>query len=235
MQNQKAFDNFDEFAKDYRQIHNENIKATGADSDYFSEYKVIEIARVKEPNLKSGNVLDLGCGDGNSARFFQKHLPAFKVNGIDISEDSILEAKARNLPNANFEPYDGKHIPFEENKFDIVLIATVMHHIRPEHQLDLMKEVLRVTKPKGKVYIFEHNPWNPVTQHIVNTCVFDKDAILLTPPYCKNLVKQAGFKDVNNSFTLFFPRSTMFKPLLSIEKYLSFIPMGGQYYTTGTK
>ena len=35
---------FDQFASDYRQIHTENInKVSGADSEYFSEYKIKEI------------------------------------------------------------------------------------------------------------------------------------------------------------------------------------------------
>ena len=67
----KAFDNFDGFAKDYRQIHDESIKISGTDSDYFSEQKVEEIRR-NELNANL-TVLDLGCGDGNSALFFQKH------------------------------------------------------------------------------------------------------------------------------------------------------------------
>ena len=41
----KAFDDFDDFAADYRQIHNESIKISGTDSDYFSEQKVEEVKK----------------------------------------------------------------------------------------------------------------------------------------------------------------------------------------------
>lgn len=231
---QKGFDNFDEFAKDYRQIHNENIKLSGADSDYFSEYKVIEIKNREKAN-RVDRVLDLGCGDGNSCRFFRNHLPNAALYGIDVSEDSVEQARKREIPNAFFSGYDGTHIPYEDKFFDVVLIATVMHHIRFEYHEALMQEVFRVTKPGGHLYIFEHNPWNPVTRHMVNTCPFDKDAILLSPTYCKKLVKSAGFNPVKNHYTLFFPRSGAFKPFLGLEPALSWAPIGGQYYTFGVK
>ena len=229
-----GFDNFDTFATDYRSIHNDNIKLSGADSDYFSEYKIKEIKRV-EGTAQVKQILDLGCGDGNSARFFYQHFPNAHTEGIDISADSIEEAKKRQIPGASFRPYDGSHIPFEDNKFDVCLIATVLHHIRFVHHPDLLREVLRVLKPGGRLYIFEHNPWNPVTRKVVDNCVFDKDAVLLSPPYSKRVVKEAGFRQVSNTYTIFFPRSPMFRPFVPLEPFLGFIPVGGQYFTRGVK
>ncbi len=37
---------------------------------------------------------------------------------------------------------------------------------------------MSVLKKKGRVYIFEHNPYNPVTRYLVATCEFDRDAVL---------------------------------------------------------
>ena len=65
---------FDKFAEDYREIHTENVlKVSGADSDYFTEYKIAEISKF----INNGKVwLDFGCGDGNSARFILKYCKA---------------------------------------------------------------------------------------------------------------------------------------------------------------
>lgn len=230
----QGFDNFDEFATDYRNIHNENIKLSGADSDYFSEYKVKEISRIENVSAVK-RILDLGCGDGNSARFFYQYFNRSQIDGIDVSADSVEVAKKRGIPSASFCSYDGEHIPFEDNAFDICLIATVMHHIRFEHHEDLMHEVKRVLKPSGRIYIFEHNPWNPVTRRVVDNCVFDKDAVLLPPPYTKKLLRKVGFNQVTNTHTIFFPRSPLFRPLVPVEQFIGFIPLGGQYYTRGIK
>ena len=232
--NTRQFDNFDQFANDYRNIHNENIKLSGADSDYFSEYKVIEVA-THESATEALHFLDLGCGDGNSVKFFRKHFPKAKITGIDVSEDSINLAKTRNIENAVFTAYDGAHIPFADNTFDVIFIATVMHHIDHALHVGLMTEARRVLRKGGRLYIFEHNPYNPVTRNVVNNCVFDADAVLLSPPYTKRMLKQAGFQDISNTFTIFFPRSGFFQPFLFLEKFLKKIPLGGQFYTKGFK
>lgn len=85
---------FDKFAEDYREIHTENVlKVSGADSDYFTEYKIAEISKF----INNGKVwLDFGCGDGNSARFILKYFPQSQYYGVDVSSESIEVAKKRN-------------------------------------------------------------------------------------------------------------------------------------------
>src|SRR6476620_5426027 len=101
----KAFDDFDGFAENYRQIHNEGIKISGAESDYFSEQKIEEVRRNETGN--SLQILDLGCGDGNSAAFFVKHFAGCSYVGLDTSKASISVANDRKLGSATFASYDG--------------------------------------------------------------------------------------------------------------------------------
>ena len=231
---ENSFDNFDQFATDYRQIHNDNIRLTGADSHYFSEFKVKWLRQYYE-NQTVGHILDLGAGDGTCLTYFNQYFPESKLKGIDVSELSIEEAAAKKIPNTEVLAYDGTKIPFSDNQFDLILVATVMHHIRFELHDGLIKEALRVLKPGGKIFIVEHNPHNPVTMHMVNTCPFDEDAVLLKPAYTKTLLQKTGFKSVKNHFTLFFPRGGVFKAFHFLEKFLSPIPIGGQYVAVGEK
>lgn len=231
---EKAFDNFDAFATDYRQIHNENIKITGADSEYFARYKIEIVAKL--PGIEQvQHILDFGCGDGISLKFFNELLPNRALAGIDVSEESIAEAKKRNLSNATLKSFDGFHVPFDDNTFDLVFVANVYHHIDHSKHQQVSAEILRVLKPGCRFVMFEHNPYNPVTQKIVKDCVFDADAVLLPPGYTKRMLRTSGFKDVSIYYTLFFPRNKIFKPLLPLEPLLHFIPIGGQYYTVATK
>lgn len=234
MSTTSSFDNFDEFAKDYRQIHNQNIKLTGADSHYFSEFKV-KWLRDYYGQKPVQNILDLGAGDGTCLQYFSTYFPEAQLFGIDVSDLSIAEAAAKQIPNAEVKVYDGQHIPYADNSFDLILVATVMHHIRFELHEELMRESLRVLKPGGKIFIVEHNPHNPVTMHMVNTCPFDEDAVLLKPVYTKKLLKKTGFQLVKNHFTLFFPRGGVFRAFHFLEKHLSWIPVGGQYVAVGEK
>ncbi len=229
---ERKFDEFDHFANDYREIHNQNLKLSGVTSDYFSEHK-IQILKENE-QIESINFLDFGCGDGNSAIHFYNYFPNSTYNGIDISSESINVAKSLATNNTNFQTFDGMNIPFEDNTFDVIFTACVFHHIDFKLHQNLFKEIYRVLKPGGKFYIFEHNPWNPVTRHIVNTCPFDADAVLLSPTYTKNILNKV-FKNHSTNFILFFPRHKFFSLFIKLEKFLCKLPLGGQYYTVTKK
>lgn len=225
---------FDNYADDYRHIHTANVKSiSGADSYYFAEYKVKELLRY-EMNT-SARMLDIGCGDGATEVFLHKYLPAIEVVGIDVSSKSIEVAAKRNLQNASFALYDGDTIPVDDNSFDIVFMAGVLHHVSSGKQQRLMREIFRVLKTGGRLYLFEHNPLNPLTKYLVRTCIFDEGVVLLKGSESRKLVNDAGFKAAAITFTIFFPQKKIFKPFFKFEKYLQKIPFGGQYYIRAIK
>jgi ubiquinone/menaquinone biosynthesis C-methylase UbiE len=229
----KQFDDFDGFAESYRDIHNDSVRFSGGDSDHFSELK-IEILRELEPEA-SPAMLDLGCGDGNSAIFFRKHFPTSRYFGVDTSKNSIEAAEARNLARATFLHYDGLKLPFEDHTFDVVFIACVLHHIDRDLHETVLAEVRRVLVPNGRLYIFEHNPLNPVTRQVVNNCPFDADAVLLPAGYTRKLLRGTGMTEASTGYIVFFPRHRIFRPILFVENYLRWLPAGGQYYTRSLK
>ncbi len=229
----RSFDDFDAYANDYRSIHSDNVKLSGADSFYFAEHKVKQLMQFE--NGTSVKMLDIGCGDGVTELFISRMLPGWQVEGIDISEKSIARANEKNISNAHFSLYDGKSIPFHDESFDMVFIAAVMHHIDFSLHAGLLKEIYRVLKKGGRLYLFEHNPLNPVTRYLVNTCVFDKEAKLLGHRYTKNILESTQFKQIENRFILFFPRSGPFAKLVKMENKLAWLPLGGQYMYRAVK
>ena len=230
---ERSFDDFDAYAKNYRSIHTENIKFSGADSFYFAEMKVrLQQQYEKNINLK---ILDIGCGDGSTEIFINKYFPAWHINAIDISQQSISIAKDKSISNCEFQVYDGLHIPFTNENFDIVFMAGVLHHVSFSLHNNLISEIERVLNRKGRLYLFEHNPFNPVTKHLVNTCVFDKDAKLLKSDYTKNLLKKNKLDVVTSKFIIFFPRKGILSKLIFLEKYLQWLPLGGQYFLRAIK
>ena len=230
-------DNFDEFAANYRAIHTENVqKLSGKGSEYFSEYKISELARCFDTNANV-QILDLGCGDGISSKFFVAQFKNCVYSGIDISQKSVDRAREQygSIENVSFEVYDGEHIPFEDNSFDMVFIACVMHHIKSDHHPSIINECKRVLKNQGSVVVFEHNPNNPVTMRAVNTCTFYKDAVLMKSKYLKKLMASCGLSDVKVRYTIFMPRIKILELLVPLERILSWCPIGAQYYVIGKK
>ena len=114
------------------------------------------------------------------------------------------------------------------DKFDLIFVALVFHHIKPELRSKVIKDISDLLQKDGNIFIFEHNPYNPVTSYLVNTCIFDADAVLLKKgELCKLLI---GAKLSINAcrYTLFFP--SFLKKLRFIEPMLGYLPLGGQYF-----
>ncbi|PIQ15351.1 MAG: SAM-dependent methyltransferase [Flavobacteriales bacterium CG18_big_fil_WC_8_21_14_2_50_32_9] len=234
MSRQRDFDNFDEFAEDYRATHNKAIALSGTDSDFFSEYKIVELKKFEDAS-KPYRVLDFGCGDGNSSVYLRKHFPNATIVGIDVSEESIKQAQKKELPNTTFSAFNGDKIPFNTNEFDLVFTSMVFHHIEHHLHAAILIEIERILKQGGRFYNFEHNPNNPLTRKVVNECEFDKDAVLLSPSYHKSIIIKSGLKLNQLNYTIFFPRHKIFKIFHFTEKLLSWLPIGAQYYVRAVK
>lgn len=90
-------------------------------------------------------VMDLGCGAGDSVQYFERKDPSIRWVGLDIEESP--EVVSRTRTNAEFHTFDGIHIPFDENRFDLIYCHQVPEHVR--HPSDLLQDVHRVLKPNG--------------------------------------------------------------------------------------
>ena len=97
-------------------------------------------------------VLDLGCGDGTTA------LPAARLGanvlGVDIASNLVEAGNARakklGIANCRFQEGDATDLhELEDAQFDLVLsIFGAMFAPRP---LDVVKEIVRVTRPGGRI------------------------------------------------------------------------------------
>lgn len=111
---------------------------------------------------KSMRVLDLGCGDGTTA------IPAAKLGakvlGIDIASNLVQAGHRRaikeGLSNISFEEGDASDLKFvRDQSFDLVLsIFGAMFAPRP---LDVATEMVRVTKPGGRIVMGNWIPGDP--------------------------------------------------------------------------
>lgn len=221
---------FDNYADVYEKTLEEDLKFFGEENSYFAEYK-IDIVK-KTLGFEPETILDYGCGIGRNIKEFKKFFPDTNISGCDISAKSIELASKEN-PGAELFIINDENISANENKFDVVFISCVFHHIEPALRKDSIEKISTITKPGGAVYIFEHNPFNPVTQKIVKDCVWDSDAILLKMKESEELMLHAGLKIDERKYTLYFP--SMLKFMRPLEKFLSFIPLGGQYFVKAIK
>jgi ubiquinone/menaquinone biosynthesis C-methylase UbiE len=107
-------------------------------------------------------VLDLGCGDGTTA------LPlaqlGAEVTGIDIAGNLVEAGNKRaaeaGLKNLKFEEGDASHLDgVADNSFDLTLsVFGAMFAPKPS---DVAKEMVRVTKPGGRIVMGNWIPGDP--------------------------------------------------------------------------
>jgi SAM-dependent methyltransferase len=171
---------FEEYKQSYVAEVEQSIDFSGQSHDFFIRVKADELVAScnrQLGTLEQRSILDVGCGVGLMSRYVGEHFG--ELHGVDIAP-GVVERAAENFPRGKFQLYDGKSIPFDEQSFDVAFTVCVLHHVPPEQWTSLVTEMARVLKPGGLLYIFEHNPYNPLTRRAVNHCPFDADATLLT-------------------------------------------------------
>ena len=220
--NNEKMAEFDEYADSYEKVLIDQLSFFVNSRDYYSKYKVEIAANLTDRGSKK--ILDFGAGIGLSIPFLQNSYLEAEIYASDESEQS-LEFIRRKYPSV--EILHGNEI--EHHKFDIIFIAGVFHHIAIKDREKVLKLLNSIINEDGKIIIFEHNPYNPLTQKIVSNCIFDADANLLYMKQLCSLINATQGLEVNKSaYTLFFPE--FLKKLVGIEKYLGWLPLGGQYY-----
>ncbi|MHA6266105.1 class I SAM-dependent methyltransferase [Aliiroseovarius sp. CAU 1755] len=219
---------FDEYAKDYEKMHLDNIRITGEEPSYFSDYKIDQLRLLADGlGLQNPDVMDFGSGIGNSLPGFRRNFGSSRIVCADVSSESIDQARKLYPGDEEYCHIDGKTIPLPDDQFDLVFTACVFHHIPQNEHVHWFEEIRRVTRPGGKLVVFEHNPRNPLTVHAVNTCPFDVNARLIKTGEMRKTVRQAGWKDVKIDYHIFFPAKL--KALRPLEKRLRWCGLGAQY------
>jgi SAM-dependent methyltransferase len=228
---------FDKFADEYHSLHEANIAISGEGPEYFAEYKIKDIAteyfaRVG-PGHRAPAVLDFGAGIGNSVPFVQRHLPGARLTCLDVSAKSLALGRERFAGQAEFTAFDGIRIPCADASYDLAYAACVFHHIDHDEHVRLLKEFHRALTADGVAFVFEHNPLNPLTVRVVNTCPFDENARLIGARAMRSRLLAAGFSDARVKYRIFFPNAL--RALRPAEKWLTWLPLGAQYYVMATK
>jgi SAM-dependent methyltransferase len=212
---------FDQYAGQYEAILAAQTNFFNGDSSYFARYK-IELAQQQAGHADA--VLDFGCGIGRSMPYLREVFPKADIIGCDPSAESLAIARKQN-PTCRFVSMDELSL---EPKFDLVIASCVFHHIPPQDRQIAIRYCYSRLKEGGHFIIFEHNPINPVTRHLVKTCPFDADAVLLSMRETIARMRNEHLNIDESSYYLFFPQSLA--TLRPFEKYLRWLPMGGQYF-----
>jgi len=99
-------------------------------------------------------ILDAGCGGGKNQFWFLKN--EIDIYGIDKDETPInyLKSVHPDFKTERFQVAETDQLPFENNFFDHVISSAVLHFAESTpHFYKMVKELVRVLKPKGSLFI----------------------------------------------------------------------------------
>src|SRR5512133_3010133 len=224
---------FDRYAETYGDEVERSISFVRQTHAFFTEAKIrllLALARRYVGALADICALDVGCGVGETDAGLALHIK--ELHGVDIASAAVERAAKENAA-VEYQSYDGRHLPFDDGRFDLVFTICVLHHVPPGQWRAFAAEMARVTRRRGLVVVMEHNPWNPLTRLAVTRCRFDDDAVLLRRRETVDLLAASGLDVVESHYFLFIPWAI--PGLNAIETGLRRLPLGAQYLAAARK
>ncbi|SFO97824.1 Methyltransferase domain-containing protein [Variovorax sp. OK605] len=219
---------FDDYTDNYNELLRESTGFFSASEEYFARYKIQLVQKLVKRSPK--RILEYGCGIGRNIPFLHAAFPDAHIEGSDISAAS-LDIARRDNPGIEFFLEEDQVEAGEP--VDLIFVAGVFHHIPPSQRTEVARKLFQRLAPGGELYVFEHNPYNPVTRRIVDNCPYDEDAVLLKPSELKSLFKGASLKVEGAAYCLFIPPKL--SALAWMENGLGWLPLGGQYWVRGLR
>lgn len=166
-------------------------------------------------------LLDIGCGAGNYTLKMLSKIPGLNCTLNDLSQPMLERAEQRvseqTTGTVTTIQLDMRELDLEAEKYDIVLAAATLHHLRTDEDWEhVFNKVYRALKPGGSFWIsdlviHDTQPLNTLFQHHYGNYletlggteyrqkVFDYIEYEDTPrsvKYQSDLMQRVGFKDV---------------------------------------
>ncbi len=176
------------------------------------------------PLTPDTKVLEIGCGYG----IFTSHLAGrCRVHGSDVSGDDLRLNPVRDVSQA-----DGRHIPFADGSFDLVIAHHVLHHIAD--QTCALAEMVRVTS--RYVVIADLNRWNPVNRYFLAIGAEDAADPYFTARQLRRLFQLADLRVLRNRTWGFMSPFLTPRILVPLQRLTWFEhPLGLEHLVIGEK
>ncbi|MCK4386480.1 MAG: class I SAM-dependent methyltransferase [Candidatus Pacebacteria bacterium] len=110
------------------------------------------VALIKKTNLKTPNLLEIGCSTGYFSEIFKRTGIKGKYEGCDYSKEFIKIAKQK-YSNIPFTINDATKLNYENKKFDIVISGCCLLHI-----INYQKAISEAVRVSKEFVIFYRTP-----------------------------------------------------------------------------
>ena len=132
-------------------------------AEYFSKIEKKILNELNSLEISKLKLLDVGCGaiqiperQEQSRNFKERHCVDFSKKALQIASKNLLNSGQLNNYFYNIEFLDNK---FESNLFDATVCMHVLYHVDISLQEKFVRELIRVTKKNGYIFIAYSNPY----------------------------------------------------------------------------
>jgi SAM-dependent methyltransferase len=219
---------FDQYSGNYKKTVESALPRFAPPLEFYARQKAaflrLEIGKL-QVTREAFNLLNFGCGTGLVDGFLKDR--KYKITGVDPSEGSLAIARLAN-PENHYVVIPEDKLPDLGKRFDIIYASCVFHHIPQQRHGSILFQLRCHLNQGGRLIIFEHNPYNPLTRHITQRCKLDQNARLIDASSLEEQAMKSGFRILEKKYYLFLPWGH--RMWLWAEKtLLKNVPIGCQY------
>jgi tRNA (cmo5U34)-methyltransferase len=121
---------------------------------------VLSMALMAEAAALAKNVLDVGCGGGNTVLKLLEHSPALDVTLLDLSQPMLERARDRvqqaGAGVITLMQGDIREVDIGQEQYDIIVASAVLHHLREEAEWEaVFAKLYQSLKSGGSLWIYD--------------------------------------------------------------------------------
>ena len=138
-------------------------------SEPFNKPKIAAIDKMLAAvSLNESRILDVGCGPGTNAPYFA----GCDYLGVDLNPQYIESARSK-FPDLRFSTEDATELSVSNEKFDVVLINSLMHHLDDEGCRALLGSLHSLVSENG--FLIVQEPLVPENGQFLKTFFMNQD------------------------------------------------------------
>jgi ubiquinone/menaquinone biosynthesis C-methylase UbiE len=107
-------------------------------------------------SLDGKHILELGCGSAMITRDIAEKGENRRITALEVDEIAHADnLQITDLPNVDFMLAGAEDIPLDDETVDVAFMFKSLHHVPVDMMDQAMREIRRVLKPGGKLYVSE--------------------------------------------------------------------------------